>query len=522
LVVAVAAIGLRLPRLAQRPMHGDEAIGAVKFGLLLEEGSYRYDPYEYHGPTLNYFTLPSAWLNGIDKFKNLNEFTLRIVPVFFGVLLVLMTLLLTDGMGRSAVIIAAIFTAVSPAFVYYSRYYVHEMLLACFTFGVIASGWRYSQSKNVIWAIMTGLFIGLMHATKETCVIALGSMLFALLLTVLMRCREDNSIAGIKKIIKTWHILIVLVTALIVSALFFSSFFTNPQGVADSFTAYKGYFQRAGQNQLHIHPWYYYIRMLLYWRYGSGPVWSEAVIVLLAIAGLSATMARKGISTDNIHLLRFVGFYTVVMTVLYSIIPYKTPWCLLGFLHGMILLAAVGAVAVVRLSPNIVGRVIVGLLLAASTAALGWQSYLACYKYYADPVNPYVYAHPGTDVFAITRRVEDIASVHPDGHNMHIDVICPGDDYWPLPWYLRRFGNVGWWNKVDEDTAAAPVIIASADVESALVKKLYELPPPGQRRLYVPLFDTYMLLRPKKELRGYVTKELWDSYQVQSKQRSEK
>ncbi len=35
------AAGLRLPRLAQRPMHGDEAIHAEKLGRLLEQGKAR-------------------------------------------------------------------------------------------------------------------------------------------------------------------------------------------------------------------------------------------------------------------------------------------------------------------------------------------------------------------------------------------------------------------------------------------------------------------------------------------------
>ncbi|UCC22437.1 MAG: hypothetical protein JSW23_11780, partial [Planctomycetota bacterium] len=65
---------------------------------------------------------------------------------------------------------------------------------------------------------------------------------------------------------------------------------------------------------------------------------------------------------------------------------------------------------------------------------------------------------------------------------------------------------------VDRDTPSAPVIIASPDVEPALLKKLYELPPPGQKHLYVPLFNSYTELRPRVELRGLVTKDLWDSY----------
>ena len=43
-------------------MHADEAVHADKFGTLLEEGHYAYDSSEYHGPTLYYLTLPSAWL----------------------------------------------------------------------------------------------------------------------------------------------------------------------------------------------------------------------------------------------------------------------------------------------------------------------------------------------------------------------------------------------------------------------------------------------------------------------------
>ncbi|NQT01065.1 MAG: TIGR03663 family protein, partial [Planctomycetes bacterium] len=54
LAATIVALALRLPRLRQRPMHGDEAVHADKFGELLEDGVYTYDPYEYHGPTLNY------------------------------------------------------------------------------------------------------------------------------------------------------------------------------------------------------------------------------------------------------------------------------------------------------------------------------------------------------------------------------------------------------------------------------------------------------------------------------------
>ena len=60
LVAILLAAALRLPDLASRPMHADEAVHAEKFGALLEGRGYAYDPSEYHGPTLYYLTLLPA------------------------------------------------------------------------------------------------------------------------------------------------------------------------------------------------------------------------------------------------------------------------------------------------------------------------------------------------------------------------------------------------------------------------------------------------------------------------------
>lgn len=512
LVATILAIVLRLPRLEQRPMHGDEAIHGFKFGQLLKEGIYTYDPNEYHGPMLNYLTLIPAWHKSAGKLTEISERTLRIVPVFFGVLLVLLLLLIVDGLGPGAVVYAAILTAVSPAMVFYSRCYIPEMLLVYFTFGAITCGYRYAQSKNIFWSLLTGMFLGLMHATKETCIISFGSMIPALLIVLLIQRKKDTP-SNTVRTIRASHLIAGLVTAVAVSALFYSSFFVNPEGILDSVRAYTIYFSRAGNNILHIHPWYYYLKMLIWSKYGDGPIWSEGIIVLLAAVGFIVAIKGKTLPAANLHLLRFIAFYTVIMTILYSAIPYKTPWCMLSFLHGMILLAGVGAATLIKAASNIVLRLIVICLLIAGTTHLTWQAYLSNYKYYADSRNPYVYAHPTIDVFTMVRRVEEIARVHEDGYKVHIQVICPEFDYWPLPWYLRSFTNVGWWDKIDESVPSASIIIASASLEQELIRKLYELPPPGKKNLYVPLFDTYMELRPRIELRGYVRKELWDRIQ---------
>jgi uncharacterized protein (TIGR03663 family) len=528
LAATIVALALRLPRLHQRPMHGDEAVHASKFGDLLEQGLYAYDPYEYHGPTLNYLTLIPAGLTGAKNLVQVNEFTLRIVPVFFGVCLVLLLLLVIDGLGTAAAIYAAVLTAISAAMVFYSRYYIQEMLLVCFTFGAIASGYRYTQSKNIVWALLTGAFLGLTHATKETCIIVFGSMFLAVLLT-LMTGRPKNSLANAAKALKPLHLIAGLVVGVIVSALFFSSFLSNPGGILDSLRTYTTYFNRAGGSNLHVHPWHYYLKMLIYFRYGGGPIWTEGLIVFLAAVGFIAAMLRKGPASVNIQLLRFIAFYTLILTAVYSAIPYKTPWCVLGFLHGMILLAGVGAVVLVKLLPNVLPRLIILCLLFDASVHLTWQAYRCNYRYYADSRNPYVYAHPTTEVFTVVKRAEEMAGAmekmnqdNPDKVKMHIQIICPGKDYWPLPWYFRRFekGTIDWWDQVDVNTPSAPLIIASPEVEGSLTNKIYQLTPLEDRQMYLFLFDKpyYMWLRPKIKLVGFVRTDVWNYFHQQQAQ----
>lgn len=522
LAAIIGAVGLRVGRLEQRPMHTDEAVQAFKFGELLEEGEYHYNRREYHGPTLNYFTLIPAWLGCAEDLTEVSEFSLRIVPVFFGILLVVLVFLLADGLGRPAAIGAAVLTAISPAMVFYSRYYIHEMLMVCFTFGVIGFGWRYAKSGNIWWALGAGISAGLMHATKETCVISLASMGCAFLIVRIVERQKGDSVLQAVRGAKPYHLILAIAAGAAVSVLFYSSFFSNPGGVVDSLRAYQNYFVKGCQNQLHAHSWYYYLKTLIYSRYGDGPVWSEAFIVLLAGMGFIAVVRRKGISGVDWRLVRFIGFYTVIMTVVYSAIRYKTPWCLLSFMHGMILLAGVGAVVLVKMAPNVFSKSVICILLCLGGAHLAVQAYLGSYKYYAETSNPYVYAHTGTDIHKISQRVEGIADAHREGRDMRISVVCTGDAYWPLPWYLRSFANVSWRSEVGESVAAAPVIIASADLEDEIVKALYEVPKPGEINLYVPLFDSYTELRPQVELRGYVRKELWDNYQRSIQQTGER
>jgi uncharacterized protein (TIGR03663 family) len=511
LVAIVLAALLRLPDLTLRPMHADEAVHADKFGTLLEDGRYVYDSEEFHGPTLYYLTLPSAWAEGARRYVEIDETTLRIVPALLGVLLVAAHLGVRDFLGGSGAAVSAMLAALSPAMVFYSRYYIHEIPLVLFTFGALLGVLHYVRRPGPLPALVTGASVGLMHATKETAVLALGSLIVAGALARVVERLRGERLPPVGSVVRWRDALSGLLVGVAVSAVLYSSFLAHPGGVVDSVRSYWTWLGRAGASSIHAHPWDYYLRLLIHFPAEGTPVWTEGLILILAVAGVAAGWGRAGVPGANPRVLRFLSLYTLVMVVVYAAIPYKTPWCLLGFLHGMILLAGVGAVWLVRAVPRGAARIAVVVVLTAAGAQLGWQAWAASFRFPADPRNPYVYAHTGMDVFPIAARLRDLARAHPAGSAMPLQIISR-ENLWPLPWYLRGLTGIGWWNGVSDDAPNAPVIVVTPEMEPDLVRKLYDLPPPGERELYMSIFERPVELRPGVELRGYATKTLWDAF----------
>jgi uncharacterized protein (TIGR03663 family) len=494
LASAGLALALRLPRLAERPMHTDEAVHAVKFAELWKAGQYQYDPNDYHGPTLYYFTFPMVWLGGARDFATTTETTYRLVPVLFGIGLVLLLGLVADGLGRVAVASAGVLTAVSPALAYYSRYYIQETLLVFFTFVALAAGWRYVQSRRLGWALLVGVGVGLMHATKETCVLVWGAAALAGVLTWVWNRPRPSP--GRKPAV--WPALaLAALAAIITSFACFSNFFTNLRGPVDSILALAGYVTRAGAG-MHTHPWDYYLRTLLWTHYPPAPVFTEALIVVLALVGAGGAILARGIAAPHLPLARFLTLYTVILTSVYSAIPYKTPWCALGFLHALILLAGVGvAVLFASLRPPVL-RVALAVLLLAGTAQLGQQAWRAVTTYAADNRNPYVYTHPLRDVVELGAWAEKLAAAHADGSEMLIKIVAP--HAWPLPWYLRRLQHVGYWET------------PPADVDAPLVIATQELLPTVAARWHQRYHLSYYGLRPSETLVACVDDDLWQAF----------
>lgn len=501
LLAGVAGLILRLPRLEERPLHTDESVHAYKFLGLWQQGTYRYDPDEYHGPSLYYATLPFAWASGARTPAALTETTLRLVPLAFGLGLILLLPLLADGLGRAATIWAGLFTAVSTAFVYYSRYYIHEMALVFFALLFGAALWRYWRQPRMGWAALAGLALGLMHATKETVVFHLAALGVAAV--GLLWFAEDGRRSWLD--LRTRLRLAPLVSggavAVLVSVTLFTSCFTNASGPLDSLRTYLPWLTRAGGDSPHIHPWYFYLERLFWFHPGKGPVFSELLIGLLALGGMATGFMPGRYSSAHRGLARFLTYYTLALALAYSVVAYKTPWCVLGFFHGAIVLAGLGTAALFKWIRPTWLFLLAGLAVVSATVQLAVQAQRASQEFATDQRNPYVYAHTSKDLLRLVDRIRGVAAVQGNPATLAINVMAPGGDYWPLPWYLRGFPEVTWSVGIPDDPFA-PIVVAGARLNAALDEKS------DKRWISVGYYEQ----RPRVFLEMFVELELWKRY----------
>ncbi|MBU4253987.1 MAG: TIGR03663 family protein [Acidobacteria bacterium] len=503
LLILTGALVFRTAALHRRPMHHDEANQAVKFKDLLEEGRYVYDRTDHHGPTLYYLSLPLALIRSGTDFTALTETTLRLLPALLGAGVLLLLLIPVRDTGRLPILCAGFLLAISPVMVTFSRFYIQETLLLFFGAGLLTSIWRYVRAPSRGWALSAGLFAGFAYATKETSVI----LFFALAAAFLSAYFPPFKIPSpdmLKHPKWKTHFPLAAGAALLTTVVLFSSFFTHRQGPLDSILSFPSYLSRAEGAGMHVHPWYYYIGMLTRSRFEGGPVWSEGLILGLALIGAVSLFAKKrSASPARLGFFRFVLVYTLFSTAIFSLIPYKTPWNCLPFFFGFILLAGQGSAFLIERPQKWWLKGIPLILILVLGYNLGRQSYLANFIYQADTRNPYVYAQTSTDFLNLVQRIRDLASLHAQKKQMLIKVVAGPYETWPLPWYLRDFEQIGYWGGLEEAGSLADAAVVITD------KKNTEMLPAS---FLDSVQSEYYGLRPEVLLAVHIRKDLWDAF----------
>ena len=459
--LALLALAVRLPRLGERPMHTDESINAYIVGQVLTGEVFRYDPQDRHGPALVAETLPIVKLFGASKFAELTESQLRLVPALTGAVTVLMFGAGVEMFGFIPCLIAALLFAFAPLPVYYSRYFIHETLFVAATLGLILSGWRVVPQKNRLPAMLAGGCAALMLACKETAFLHFFALGLAGLGCCIFRADRKSGFRLLPPRVLLTAFVIFLFTVVVL----FSWFGRNWQVFAGLPRAVSYLAARAG-GEGHEKPFWYYLSLLC-----GG--WSGGILLALAALGFVGVLRRvfSQPKPERPDPFFFLAIYALAILIIYSAIPYKTPWLTLNLWLPLTLLAGLGAVWIWQRTGAVrwwlwVPAVLLGTLLGCDT----WNR---AFAHPTDEKNPYAYAHTLEDLLRLPARLEELARQNKLS-DPRIAVVAA--DAWPLPWYLRKFSQVGFWQP-GQETGAADFFITAPDVTGPLADRLKNFQP---------------------------------------------
>lgn len=130
-LITAAGTFLRFVWLGLKPFHHDEGVNGWFLTNLFRDGIYKYDPANYHGPTLYYIALAFTEAFGLDTVP------VRWSVAVWGVLIVVLAFYLRRYIGRFGALAAAFFLAVSPGMVFISRYFIHETFFVFLGFAFV-------------------------------------------------------------------------------------------------------------------------------------------------------------------------------------------------------------------------------------------------------------------------------------------------------------------------------------------------------------------------------------------------
>jgi hypothetical protein len=379
-------------------------------------------------------TLPLVRLEGAKKFSDLTESQLRLVPVLAGSATALLFGAAVEMFGFIPCLVAALLFAFAPLSVYYSRYFIHETLFVAATLGLILSGWRAAQKSSLSAAVFAG-----------------GCAALGLAAAVGWQLRAPGKIPPAR----IW--LAGAVTFFVAGILLFTWGGQDWSALADLFRAIPHLTARAG-GEGHEKPFWYYLVLLT-----SG--WSGGAILALALFGTPrATSSFARLS---------LAIYAVLIFAIYCAIPYKTPWLALNFWLPLALLDGFAVerlwLATTKLSVRtaiLISAVGLGFLIAHDTRQRVFINP-------ADEKNPYAYAHTTEDLLGLPVRLAKLARQNKVSDPL-IAVVAA--DAWPLPWYLRTFSQVGFWQP-GQETGDANFFITTTDVSGKLAERLKDFRP---------------------------------------------
>ena len=423
------AIFLRVWDIELKPPHFDEGVNGWFADQMTANGYYHYDPTNYHGPLHFYAVFLSQTLFGRHLWA------LRLPAIVASVLCIWAMLRFREFFGDRTARLAALAMAVSPAFVFFGRYSIHESWQALFSilllWGILGI-WKSGERKYFFTAVFS--VVGLV-LTKETYVLHAGCFFLAgLVLWGWQRVLPSRPALNLAR--PRWSrddVVLAAGISLLLIVFFYSGNFLDFPSLHGLYQTFAAWFHTGVEAAGHEKSTYQIGPLNYYW------VALMARYEWPALAGLVAC-ARYVAPSDA--RLRYTAIMAGGVLLAYSIIPYKTPWCIISMIWPFyLILAGLLGEWAESLKKRWLPWIVMAPLFAAS-AIFCWR--LNFQKFFDDS-EPYVYVQTYPEIETFTGPLLSLAKEDPRQYHMSGLILL--DSYYPLPWMLGDFTRVGYFNK---------------------------------------------------------------------------
>ena len=461
IAILCVALFLRLWLIEIKPPHFDEGVNGWFADQMTANGYYHYDPTNYHGPLHFYAVFLSQTLFGRHLWA------LRLPAIISSILCVWAMLRFAEFFGTRTARLAALAMAVSPAYVFYGRYSIHESWQALFSILLLWGILGLWKSGGRRYFFTAGFSVAGLILTKETYVLHLGCFVLAGLVLWgwqrLLPSRPAQTLA--KQFWTRDDAILASGLSVLLIVFFYSGNFLDFSSLKGLYTTFSAWFQTGVQAAGHEKTTYQIGPANYYW------IFLMAHYEWPALAGLVACMRYIWPSDAR---FRYAAIMAGGVLVAYSIIPYKTPWCIISIIWPfyLILGGMLGEWAELRKKQFLPWLVMTPLLAGSLALCLRLN-----FEKFTDDREPYVYVQTYPEIFNFTGPLLSLAAKDP--RNYHMSGLILLESYYPLPWMLGDFTRVGYYgkNQPPSDWNAGFIAVEQAreaEVEKHLTQAFYK------------------------------------------------
>jgi len=477
LIVVFTAI-FRLWFLTIKPPHFDEGVNGWFIDEMAKTGFYHYDPGNYHGPLHFYI------LFFFQRLFGRSLWSIRLPIVIISTLTVYLVTKFDRFLDRRTCLLAALAMAVSPGVEFYGRYAIHE---SSFVFFLILTVWgafgiRRFGHVRYLWAAALGL-TGLI-LTKETYIIHVVAFGLAIpCLWIVEKIRPSSrAFPPLQDPYSTSQLCAVAVVCAGLIIFFYSGAFLDFPGLQGIYLTFSEWAKTGREGHGHEKTDYDIVLTTLQFTLGKREI-AHPVIAnyyWLALMARYEWPALLGLAVTPLfvwplrnRLIRYLAIYGWGALAAYTIIHYKTPWCVITiiwpffFVFGEFVKEMSDLIRKSVLDPLARNRAAIAplacaLLLLAGSLALAVR---LNFRHYTDEDEPYVYVQTFKDIDKLTKPLFKLVAEDPSNYQLRGNVVL--GSYHPLPWVLGDFTNIGWYDdtRSPDATDADFLLVDKARVE---------------------------------------------------------